>query len=290
MKRSALIFFFYVMFNLTSYAQQDCTFESGKFRTNVEANLFGDKVNVREKPSVDAGTIVNLSIGTPVLLMSKAESVYDENGYSTNWYEVKIAYGGSEKTGYVWGGLISLGSAEIQNAPGKDDLFVYGITSWSADNGFMSTARIIREGKVINNLEFRPISMGFFDPGVFGHTVCVKADNGHGFSNIKNVIRISFSYAACGYENGEILLFWDGAKLQYAAKASALGEAGIFNYTYKIIFPDEPEGHENKLMIEQTMTEYGEVNDSIYTKSREVTLKNYKWDGVKIITLPEETK
>ena len=277
------------MLNL-SLAQSNCPFRGGKFDTGVEANLFGDKVNVREKPAKDALVIANLTIGTPVSIIENTETEYAMNGFGSDWYKVSFDYNNDQKTGYIWGGLISMASAEIPFGNGPPDMLVYSITSWDVNKSFNSTLRIVRNGKMINSLDFKPISTGFFEPGVFGHSVCVSVMGNRGFTGVKNIISVSYTYAACGYENGEILLFWNGSQLIYAAKASMVSEAGVFHYDYEISYPDDKEGKKDLLMITQTLTQYNEVKGDYVESQKEVTLHSFRWDGSSITELPEETK
>ena len=288
---------------MISLAQVDCDFNYGEFKVDRTVCLFGDKVNVRSKPSTTATVVANLPIGTEVTIVEKTDVTFTIGGYNTNWYYVKFLDKGEEKTGYVWGGLISMASIKIPNPGAADDLFVCSITSWTAQTNFTMTGRLVRNGQVIHTIDFEPISMGFFDPGEYHHCVCIGVSDGHGFKGVKNIVSLEFVYGACGYENGKILLFWDGSKLYYAGKASAVFEAGVFNYFYSIVYPDdEKNGLSNILKIVQTYEEYvaspddpvpsdttGMITDeSGWILKREVTLKQYHWDGSKMIALPEE--
>jgi hypothetical protein len=270
--------------------QENCPYAYGEFMNESEAYLFGDRVNVRAEPNTTSAVVSNKSIGSEVQVLSKSDKTFAMGGYTTNWYLVTFVENGKTLNGFVWGGLISLATIGIPRSDGPADQMVYGISGWSNEKEFTSTVRIIRDGKLLTSLDFEPISSGFFDAGVFGHSVCVKIDDAHGFKGIKNIIRLSFEYAACGYENGEIMLLWDGVKLTYLAKASQVTEAGVFAYTYSLIFPDEPEGKPNTLQVIQEYIETEYVGETENILAHEITTKKFGWDGLKVTEMPEEVK
>lgn len=282
-----------MMFLLTGmlWAQeQECPFMYGEYKPESFVTLFGDKVNIRKEASTQAELVTQLSIGSQVSIVEKSEKTYTMGGYTTNWYKVNITGEQANHTGYIWGGLLSMVTTDIPRAEGGSDKLVYGFTSWSKEKDFITTIRIIRDGKVLTSLDFEPISSGFHDAGVFGHGVCIKIDGNHGFKGIKNVIRLEYIYEACGYENGEIFLLWDGVKLTYLAKASMVVEAGIFAYTYDLIFPDMPGGKPNTMQINQEFieTEWNDETEKI--TNHEITRKKFVWDGLSVSIMPEEVE
>lgn len=289
MKNFMILFVFTLLFTY-AHGQENCPYAYGEFMNENTVFLFGDKVNVRAEPNTTAAVVSNKPIGSEVQVLSKSDKTFAMGGYTTNWYLVTYVENGKTLNGFVWGGLISLASTEIPRSDGPADQMVYGISGWSNEKDFTSTLRIVRDGKLLTSLDFDPISSGFFDAGVFGHSVCVKIDDAHGFKGIKNVIRLNFEYAACGYENGEILLLWDGVKLSYLAKASQVVEAGIFSYTYTLIFPDDPEGKPNTLQIIQEYIETEYVGETENILSHEITTKKFNWDGLKVVEAAEELK
>ncbi len=274
----------------TLNAQVDCPFRYGEFSSESEVYLFGDKVNVRAEPNTTSAIVSNKPIGSEVQVLSKSDKTFTMGGYTTNWYLVTFVENGKTLNGFVWGGLISLVTTDIPRTEDSYDQLVYGITGWSNEKEFTSTVRIVRDGKVLTSIDFEPISSGFFDAGVFGHNVCIRIDDGHGFKGIKNVIRIEFGYEACGYENGEILLLWDGTKLTYLAKASQVVEAGVFAYTYDLIFPDQPEGKANTLQVVQEYIESEYEGETEKVLNHEITYKDFSWNGITVTALPEEVK
>lgn len=269
---------------------QECPFNYGHFTTESDVFLFGDKVNVRQSPSVQSALIGQKGIGTPVTVVEQSDEQFTLGGYSTNWYKISYTEGPEMFTGYVYGGLLSMVTGALPREDGGTDQLLYSITSWSKEKEFTSTVRIVRDGVLLTSLDFPPIASGFFDAGVFGHGVCLSIENSHGFKGIRNVIRLQYIYEACGYENGEILLLWDGSKLTYLAKASQVVEAGVFHYSYTLTFPDEEGGKPNTLKIVQEMVETEWEGESEKVSSDVLTLKTFVWDGNAVNEMPEETE
>lgn len=291
MKKLHFNFLALCLLTFTLQAQeQNCPFRYGEFSPESAVNFFGDKVNVRVEPSTSSALVAQKSIGSAVTVVEKSDATFTMGGYTANWYKVYFVEDQTYLSGYVYGGLLSMVTAELPRAEGKADLLLYGITSWSTEKDFMSTVRIVRDGQLLTTLDFPPISSGFFDAGVFGHGVCIAIDGNHGFKGIKNIIRISYTYEACGYENGEIFLLWDGANLTYLAKASQVTEAGVFSYTYELIFPDTEGGVPNTLKIIQEFIETESSGDIEKVTNHEITTKPFVWDGIKVTALPEEVR
>lgn len=286
-----------------SASSQKCGLQYGHFEPDQDLFLYGDKVNVRSTPSTSGAVVSNLPAGHPIMIDQADDATFAMGGYSTNWYRVVYKESGQDKAGYVWGGLISMATAELENPGAANDQFVCSISSWSQEKNFVMTARVIRGGKILTSLDFEPISSGFFDAGVFGHGVCVTVDGNHGFKGVRNVIRLEFNYEACGYENGEIFILWDGSKLTWLGKASTVVEGGVFAYTYELFFPDDPvSGSPGILKVLQTYEEYyypegdqqlSDVANLVILEDgsmmiMEKTLKSFSWDGTKVTVLPEK--
>lgn len=73
--------------------------------------FFGDKVNVRESPSVKAKVVKNCRIGSPLKVLKKMAKYEEFGGFVDHWYKVKIG----NTIGYVWGGLLSDATFSLGN-------------------------------------------------------------------------------------------------------------------------------------------------------------------------------
>ncbi len=267
----------------------ECGFEFGRFNDSSRVFLFEDKVPLRSGPGASEGIISYAKIGTPALILSGCKAPTTQSDARNYWYRLVFIRNDSTFDGFVWGGHIAMLAQRLTSA-NRTDLLLYGIPEWDPEKGFSSTAKVLRNGQLISKLDFAPIAAGFFDAGIFGHSVCADLDFAHGFSGIASIVRLIFEYPACGYENGEIFLLWSGEKLSYLAKASKISEAGAFRYTYQLVFPDQDGGESNTLIIRQEMTEYEWRDEQEFITRAEMNIRRFHWDGESVLELPEEIK
>lgn len=265
----------------------ECGFEFGTFKEGSKVFFFDQKVPIHSAPSPESAIIGHAGIGTPATIAGRTEESVIRGGARNYWYQVQYQDKDSIITGFVWGAQLSMVTQRLPGAT-HTDLLLYGCPVWSTADGFTSTALVLRDGRIISRLTFEPIASGFFDAGVFGHSVCAGIDTPHGFRGVECLVRLIFEYPACGYENGEIFLLWTGEKLYYLAKGSGVSEAGVFRYTYQTVFPDDSGGESNTLQILQEMTEYEWVDDQEKITSHERRMKRFVWDGERVNEYPEE--
>ncbi|TET24732.1 MAG: SH3 domain-containing protein, partial [Candidatus Cloacimonadota bacterium] len=145
--------FFTVLFVLSSliadpeYSVYDC----GQFVSGSTVNLFGNNVNVREAPSIDAKIVQTLPIGYPAEIISKSETMYTLNDYTTHWYNVSFEYEGEISTGYIWGGLLSIVSYPLGSD--SSELFLFCISRFDEETGFRGKGRVAKNGKVLSETD-----------------------------------------------------------------------------------------------------------------------------------------
>jgi hypothetical protein len=254
----------------TEYASYDY----GQFVPGSPVLLFGDKVNIREEPSINAGVVATLTIGHPMEIIAEAETQYTVNDFTTNWYEVAFEHEGEVKEGYVWGGLLSIVSLPLESFDEDNfDIFVFGITEFVEEEGFTGEARIAKDGKIISRVSFDIIGHMQTESARYSHSISGIALSDAGFSQLENIFVLSFMYEACGVTNGDVLLFWNGSSISYGTNGVSVSEADVFSQTFDFYFPYEIEGSPNVLIYIQT---YDEYYDEI---SPEHTVILYQWNG-----------
>lgn len=257
---------------LSAFSQNSYfVFNYGKFNESTDVLLLGDNVNIRNSPSLNSKVVANLPIAHPLTIIENSEEKLTLNGFKSAWYKVSFKHNGKMMNGYVWGGLISMCSFTLPN----NDIFLYGINKNVKEKGYESVAKLVRGGKIISSIKFRPIGGEFFDNGDYGHSVGGQILTNKGFSNVKNIFSISFTYEACGFANGEIYLFWDGKKLTYGVEAITVSEAGVFHVTTNLIFPEDEKGISEKLIVIETVENFNEDKDE-YELSEEKK-EFYRW-------------
>jgi hypothetical protein len=269
---------FTILFMLTSVTAQAeyAVYDYGQFVPGSPVLLFGDKVNIREEPSINAKVVATLTIGDPMEIIAEAETQYTVNDYTTNWYQVAFEEEGEQMEGYVWGGLISIVSLPLKTFDEDNfDVFVFSITGFDEEKGFTGEARAAKDGKIVSKTSFE-ITGYSGDEGGYSHSISGIALDDAGFAQLDNIFVLSFMYEACGVANGDVLLFWNGSKLVYGVEGVSVSEADLFSQTFDFYFPSEIEGSPNYLIHVQTFDEY---YDEV---APEHTVRLYKWNGKKL--------
>jgi hypothetical protein len=265
-------------------AQAECAvYDYGQFVPGSTVLLFGDKVNARVQPSINAEVVATLTIGEPMQIISMAETRYTVNDYTTNWYQVAFEDEGEIKEGYIWGGLLSIVSLSlVTHDEENSDVFVFGITGFSEEKGFTGEARMAMDGNIVSRVGFDIMGHTDEEGGGYSHSISGIALGDAGFSHLDNIFVLSFLYEACGVTNGDLLLFWNGKKLSYGAQGVSISEADAFSETFQFYFPNEIEGSPDYLIHVQS---YNEYYDDVPAEN---TVKLYKWNGKVLEQIPPE--
>ncbi|NPV00681.1 MAG: SH3 domain-containing protein [Brevinematales bacterium] len=247
-----------------------------KYEESETVVLYGDKVNVRDKASVDGKVIAQLPIASEVNIIGVDEGNYlEQNGYREEWY--KVEYTGSDgKTGegYIWGGLISK-TAYIGDIMGKKKVTVLvGVTSIKEYNLYINV-RLVQNGKIIAESGDLPAFVNpLFDTSVLGHTVAIKVVDDAVFTPTAKPIVIGFDYGACDCPYGEVIVLYDGKKLYYVTTAMGVGnEMGGFDY--EVTYPDGKK-LKNTIKIDTTTIELDEEGNEVSNKKKS---ESYQWTG-----------
>jgi thioredoxin-related protein len=253
-------------------------FNYGEFVENSDVYLFADNVNIREKPSTAAKVIANLPVATQVKIISKTKEKFIVNGYNTCWYEINFKKDGKIKTGFIWGGFLSVVTFQVKGKTGEDVMFVYGITDFTDEKGFNSALKAVVKGKIVKSIGFPPMDT-FSEKGEYYYNISGKVAGDKGLKNIEKMIFLSFLYPACGYVNGDIVIFWTGSDLIFGVEAPHVSEAGVFHFETELIFPDD-EGGMDGYVIKK-------VNNESYDEEGNISEKSTKifkliWDGQKL--------
>jgi hypothetical protein len=270
--------FFSILFMISILfgEQEYFAYDYGEFSQGSTVYLYGDKVNVRQSPSIDANVVTTLTIGHPMEISGRSETMYTVNDYTTHWYNVRFDVEGKEMSGYVWGGLISIVSFPI-GANGSE-WFLLGVHEYDQEKGFIGQGRIMKNGKIVAQEDF-PFIGGFeSSKGTYSHSISGYLLDDAGFGNLENVILIDFIYEACGFANGTVVLFWTGEKLLYAIEGTSVSEAGLFHHYFNIYFPYVIEGSPNYLILVEKSEEY--IDDQY--ERVETVVRLYYWDGKKL--------
>lgn len=232
--------------------------------------LLADKVNLRAKPTTDSEVIMNLPIGSELLLLKRSDSISVINNIQSNWYKVKV----NQKTGWLWGGLIATYAFGSESDPSVK--FVAGLEKRieGKGGGWFIPVYQIRAFK--NNQEIDKMSVKSF---------------GRSFDNIQNIGRkgvenvddiLAFHVpciGGCGCSTGEVYVFWNNNKFYNAGTTEGMADADYSFYEI-FIFPSAIAG-EAPYIIKKT----GRVNEEKTREEkvvRQVITEYYLWNGTEL--------
>jgi len=244
----------------------------GQYAHQGQTSYIIETTDVKAKPLADSKPIARLAVGKKVTVQGVSKTEHTRNGYTANWYEIRFSQYGKFIAGYVWGGALSAISLPFPSKLGTD-VFLYGLTEFNPEMGFMAVAKVIRNGKEIAQVEMPAIS--FSEDGRYEYCLKGKVIGKRGFSNLNSIFEIASTYAACGYPNVNSLIFWNGHELKFGTQGVRMTEAGYGSINTELIFPDEIGGKPNHLMLIETHKEYAQ--DIVV--SRKVVRKELHWNG-----------
>lgn len=245
---------------------------------------FGDNVNVRINPDRSAAVIKKLRIAEPVKLMfMKYDSAETINGVTANWCSV-ITGDGTE--GWVWGGMLSLYSGEVNLIGlGKGTLLI-GLTPSSGEG--MMEVRFVQNGKLVKSWkqEFgdkeNRLNPGFNEYESGRRLAAYSSDQ---FSPAMNLVRFQVWGGACSSYDDSQFYAWDGQNLSFAFATSVYyyeGESG----DVQLVFPLDSGGRPNTVEIVRKDLNYNENATTEENPEEIYSSRFYVWRSEMLI---EET-
>jgi hypothetical protein len=249
MKTSALIFL--------------CAWCAGVHAQNLHvgfsdmAVVFGDRVNVRKEPSAQAQVTHQLTMGdeVEVLNMSDSENYHTVNGLSLPWMQVKTAQG---QTGYIWAGALSM----MPSISTDGTSFVAQVVqakqlTANEEDGRLDIVfemRAIQKNKMVySDTMHLSVSYGAY----FSYEDSFEGALGLPGEKMLSVFRVG--YPACGYDQQNLYMLWDGRKLTKLPLLTFFGDSGMISYDEQYLFPQHPEEYPLP-----DVSSFLETNEGIY--------------------------
>ena len=247
--------------------------------TNDTAYIYGNMINVRSQPSLTAAIQDSLPCGTMLVIKANEKQIDLVKGIHAPWVKASYTANGSVKEGYIWLGLIALGSYV------KDDIrFIYGIeriVAAAENNDLHLPATWHIKAKAVS-ITGRPIAEQEWK--MDGPEIAAtggKLLGDMGLKNTTDILRVHFGGEACGVPTNYFYFPWTGKQLLPLPSKMEVGDAGVYYYTETYLFPKEQGGQPDKIIKLSEESEASEKMDKngepIFktTKSRTV----YTWNG-----------
>ena len=237
MKYLTLIFTF-ISLLVQAQEETDLSFPlAHEYIEKTHAYLLADEVNLRDCASKDCEKIAVLSIGSKLTLLERSEAIETINGIRSNWYKVDSG----QAKGWVWGGLIATYSFGSYMDPTIK--FVAGLEK-KTEEGYYCQIRAIRDEEEVSRISIKS----------FAHEIgWIKNIGKMGMENIDDVIHIEIPcVGGCGCTAGNVVVFWDGAKLHFVDNLMGTADGNYSEYV-DFIYPADMEGRKG-ILIKQIMT------------------------------------
>ena len=263
-----------ILLVFTMFAHGETTqYSYGEFTKGSTVYLFGDRVNIRQQPGVQGKPTHMLPVGHPVTILEKSETTYTSSGYLQNWYKISYNWQGSDHSGFIWGGLLSLTQNDL---PGNRKL-VTGITGFNANKQFTGEARLVQKGKVISTVQIIPHYTYGSEEGKYYYYTRSSVIGNMGLASVDRMVKLHFGYDACMHASGDIYVGITGDRLVHVVKTSSIGDAGIFRSEEKAVFPGDKDGMKNAVIVIGQQYQFDEEKSGYKLTGTEK--KVYRWDG-----------
>lgn len=276
LNRHSLLFCFFFCLSALS-AQQNFLFQ---WSPNDTAAIFGDKINVRSRPSTDAETVAQLTAGQEVVISEVSTETATLNGLTLPWY--KIQWNNGKSNGFVWGGLLSI----MPPAATGDTRFVAGV---------LKSVRKTPDDLPEYSFEIRAVRKGEVSGKV---TTTIQTEGSvylrqieHGARDLKGystLMILAIGYETCGNPLHEWYVLWNGSQLSALPVCKTESDGGDFYHAEYYVFPQEgPDesrpghyGDESQVFfsVEQHEREDREDNTG-WDENRSVRARLMRWDG-----------
>ena len=278
MKKSILLWILlFLSFGL--FAQKNEPLEIYHFFQKGDTLVLSSPGYVRATPSLKGKSIDQLSVGSFVYIETDITGLSEGgeviNNFKADYYPVRYEKDGQWKSGYVWGGLI----ANTYSVDKNNNQYIIGKRSFDSENYEITFGVIRIDGATKKAYEqlFKYVSgdQSSFDSKILGNM---------GLSNIHQIFRVGLLGEACGIYTTYHYYGWNGEKFIELPTKNSVGDAGIFGYSEKLLFPSEHKSG-SFIIIESTTStsdyfEYEEIKGEVF-EIEEITKekKVYLWDG-----------
>lgn len=247
------------------------------FRPGDTTWVFGDKINVRTQPAKDAPVAAQLVGGEQVIVLDTAQFML-MNGLGQRWLKVGFRKNGAAQEGYVWGGLLALGSVQL-----GDMRVVYGATSAKIEEGLEGLPAFQIEVRAFPaNGQLRAFATYKLDmPGSYISQIGRITSLGLAQFPVGGV-KIWFSGEACGYPNYDLYVFWDGAKLVPLPSLQSVADGGMLYHGEEYIFPYLQPGYARQpdaIFLKESHSEV--IHEDEIQSDEWAKVRRMLWDGKK---------
>lgn len=261
------------------FAQKNEPLEIYHFFQKGDTLLLSSPGYIRATPSLKGKSIDQLPVGSVVYIEADVMGLSNGgeviNNFKADYYPVRYEKDGQWKSGYVWGGLI----ANTYSVDKNNNQYIIGKRSFDSENYEITFGVIRIDGttkKVYEQL-FKYVSgdQSSFDSKILGNM---------GLSHINQIFRVGLLGEACGIYTTYHYYGWNGEKFVEFPTKNSVGDAGIFGYSEKLLFPSEHKLGSFIIVESKTVTtdyvQYKELEGQEFEiEDTHKETKIYSWNG-----------
>jgi hypothetical protein len=244
----------------------------GSFREG--AALVCRRAGLMPGPEDSSDTLEILAPGTSVVVSGPPEGSLIRNGAGTAWYPVVTG----RHRGWIAGTEMAMAYIALDDGT----LIACALTDRSGDPCAEFHGALLAldgSGAVLDSLTMELPYLLHETPtdGAYGYRVFFREACTDGLEGIPHGAFLCFEYGACGYENRNQLVFWDGGRLITGPRASIVSEAGVFHWSQTLVLPCEEGGRPGSILLVEVSEQFSDLEWAYYETSRDTTV--IEWDG-----------
>lgn len=278
--KKVIILIFLILLLSVNLSSQDKYKKALLMKENSGHYIFEKKVNIRSKPSTKSDLIELVVVGEPVIILEKTKTKEVLYNIEAFWYKVKC----NNKTGYIWGGLISTmeGISDF-DYDGKKELLLSRCTSENecyADDymaKFSHNLRLCRKGEIINDK--------LFNTKILESSIFSILDK-NGFSPEVTLVEFRFAFGddAVFKENVD-LFYYSNQKFYYICRYFKLQDPDKYAES-NITLPKENKIN-NTILLENLEATFDSKSGNLIKKTL-ISKIHYTWNGTRFRKTKEE--
>ncbi|EJF53640.1 SH3 domain-containing protein [Saprospira grandis DSM 2844] len=236
--------------------------------------LMADKVNLRQKPSLQAKVLQRAPIGSTVEIIAKSDKQLRLKGMTAPWYLIR--YKGQKA--FVWGGLLALGQELLQD--GRQLLYGYERMELIKEGQIESRQFWLGLRLVQNNKELQHLAIKAM--GNLQTSLSFRLDDNRGLEQLEHIIELSFSDGYCGGTNGMQTVFLQKQQLYALPPLYSGSDLPLFQHQY-FVYPKEHQKSANLLIFKNESGEYDDA--SRQPKYDQQSSTDFLWNGRVLLPL-----
>jgi hypothetical protein len=234
---------------------------------------------VRQDSTANSQLLDSLQIGHKIKVVKNTNTNLNIKGLNLSWVKIEYIKHNQIKTGFLWKGFVAIGSTTKGNTTFLTTIeskyrkkILEKDTEYDAEFYKISVKAIDNENEIIAEKSFsKQLSeSNFFENSIVGSW---------GLKNVSDVYRISFSGQACGIPTFHFYFGWNEKEFLLLPEKYAVGDAGAYYYTEKLIFPKEKGGLANTIIKNIREAENTNENTDSYNFLVKKSIEYYSWNG-----------